>query len=87
MKNRQDRRVRDVDETGVEKRSLFFIKLRRPPRSTQSGSSAASDVYEGQHGGALAKGGWGGSPDWVVTHYHRHLGENEAHRRALLAAR
>ena len=27
---------------------VFFLKIRRPPRSTQSGSSAASDVYKRQ---------------------------------------
>ncbi len=27
---------------------FFFLMIRRPPRSTQSRSSAASDVYEGQ---------------------------------------
>src|SRR5428012_1273 len=27
---------------------LFFLMLRRPPRSTQSRSSAASDVYKSQ---------------------------------------
>ena len=29
-------------------RFLFFLMIRRPPRSTQSSSSAASDVYKGQ---------------------------------------
>eukprot|EP00657_Telonema_sp_P-1_P008063 TRINITY_DN28611_c0_g1_i1.p1 TRINITY_DN28611_c0_g1~~TRINITY_DN28611_c0_g1_i1.p1 ORF type:complete len:110 (+),score=57.72 TRINITY_DN28611_c0_g1_i1:1-330(+) len=28
--------------------SLFFLMIRRPPRSTQSRSSAASDVYKRQ---------------------------------------
>ncbi len=27
---------------------FFFLMMRRPPRSTQSGSSAASDVYNRQ---------------------------------------
>ena len=27
---------------------FFFLMIRRPPRSTQSGSSAASDVYKRQ---------------------------------------
>ncbi len=27
---------------------FFFLMIRRPPRSTQSGSSAASDVYKGR---------------------------------------
>ncbi len=27
---------------------FFFVMIRRPPRSTQGGSSAASDVYRGQ---------------------------------------
>ncbi len=27
---------------------IFFLMVRRPPRSTQSSSSAASDVYNGQ---------------------------------------
>ena len=27
---------------------FFFLMIRRPPGSTQSGSSAASDVYKGQ---------------------------------------
>ena len=30
---------------------LFFLMRRRPPRSTQSRSSAASDVYKRQHQG------------------------------------
>ena len=31
---------------------FFFLMIRRPPRSTQSRSSAASDVYkrQGEHG-------------------------------------
>ena len=29
-------------------RSIFFLMIRRPPRSTQSRSSAASDVYKRQ---------------------------------------
>ena len=29
---------------------FFFLMIRRPPRSTQSRSSAASDVYKRQHG-------------------------------------
>src|SRR5450756_2805451 len=28
---------------------FFFLMIRRPPRSTQSRSSAASDVYKRQH--------------------------------------
>ena len=28
--------------------SIFFLMIRRPPRSTQSRSSAASDVYKRQ---------------------------------------
>ena len=28
---------------------VFFLMIRRPPRSTQSRSSAASDVYKRQH--------------------------------------
>ena len=28
---------------------VFFLMMRRPPRSTQSRSSAASDVYKRQH--------------------------------------
>ena len=31
--------------------SVFFLMIRRPPRSTQSRSSAASDVYKRQDGG------------------------------------
>ena len=30
---------------------LFFLMIRRPPRSTQSRSSAASDVYKRQSSG------------------------------------
>eukprot|EP00831_Metopus_contortus_P068491 TRINITY_DN61252_c0_g1_i1.p2 TRINITY_DN61252_c0_g1~~TRINITY_DN61252_c0_g1_i1.p2 ORF type:complete len:102 (-),score=29.14 TRINITY_DN61252_c0_g1_i1:107-412(-) len=30
--------------------SFFFLMRRRPPRSTQGVSSAASDVYKRQHG-------------------------------------
>ena len=29
-------------------RVVFFLMIRRPPRSTQSSSSAASDVYKRQ---------------------------------------
>ncbi len=32
-------------ESGVD---VFFLMIRRPPRSTQGRSSAASDVYKGQ---------------------------------------
>ncbi len=32
---------------------VFFLMIRRPPRSTQSRSSAASDVYQGQLLGLL----------------------------------
>ncbi len=32
---------------------FFFLMIRRPPRSTQSRSSAASDVYKRQVAGAL----------------------------------
>ncbi len=32
------------DSRGLE--AFFFLMLRRAPRSTQSGSSAASDVYK-----------------------------------------
>src|SRR5450756_3155613 len=35
---------------------FFFLMLRRPPRSTQSRSSAASDVYKRQVLGALKTG-------------------------------
>src|SRR5450756_3218049 len=35
--------------------------IRRPPRSTQSRSSAASDVYKRQHWGVLAAGTFSGS--------------------------
>ena len=34
---------------------FFFLMIRRPPRSTQSRSSAASDVYKRQ---VLAANGW-----------------------------
>mgnify|MGYP003381491729 CR=1 FL=1 len=30
--------------------SVFFLMIRRPPRSTLDRSSAASDVYKRQHG-------------------------------------
>ena len=34
---------------------MFFLRLRRPPRSTQSRSSAASDVYKRQVLGAQTR--------------------------------
>eukprot|EP01015_Nassula_variabilis_P025442 TRINITY_DN4976_c0_g1_i9.p2 TRINITY_DN4976_c0_g1~~TRINITY_DN4976_c0_g1_i9.p2 ORF type:complete len:112 (-),score=35.99 TRINITY_DN4976_c0_g1_i9:183-518(-) len=34
---------------------FFFLMIRRPPRSTQSRSSAASDVYKRQTWGQLRK--------------------------------
>src|SRR5428012_19639 len=35
---------------------FFFLMIRRPPRSTQSRSSAASDVYKRQHVDGLPGG-------------------------------
>ncbi len=35
---------------GVEKKDFIFLKIGRPPGSTQGGSSAASEVYKGQVG-------------------------------------
>ena len=36
--------------------SFFFLMIRRPPRSTQSRSSAASDVYKRQDMGIINDG-------------------------------
>ena len=40
----------------VDLRSVFCLMIRRPPRSTQSRSSAASDVYKRQ---VIGQGGYG----------------------------
>ncbi len=37
--------VRKVVRFGDHRAGIFFLMIRRPPRSTQSRSSAASDVY------------------------------------------
>ncbi len=44
---------RDLKEMRSRKSQMciFFLMIRRPPSSTQSGSSAASDVDERQHVG------------------------------------
>ena len=34
---------------------FFFLRIRRPPRSTLDRSSAASDVYKRQEGHAVAR--------------------------------
>ena len=47
---------------------FFFLRIRRPPRSTQSRSSAASDVYKRQGQGALDQ----------FPRVHRGLGERAA---------
>ena len=39
---------------------FFFLMIRRPPRSTQSRSSAASDVYKRQGDGCANSAGPGG---------------------------
>ena len=38
---------------------FFFLMIRRPPRSTQSRSSAASDVYKRQGEGGVRRAGGG----------------------------
>ncbi len=54
-----------VDECDIDVLCFFFLIIRRPPRSTQCRSSAASDVYKGQaaesrsHGGKAAEAGGG----------------------------
>ncbi len=45
--------VRGGEETGalfLYNKRHFFLMIRQPPRSTQSGSSAASDVYKRERG-------------------------------------
>ena len=48
---------------------FFFLRMRRPPRSTQSRSSAASDVYKRQNMGScyLREG----SARTAIAHYQR----------------
>ena len=48
---------------------FFFLMIRRPPRSTQSRSSAASDVYKRQHVAPAdgSGGGVGGSDPPYLT--------------------
>ena len=47
---------------------FFFLMIRRPPRSTQSRSSAASDVYKRQvEGGVVDRAGTFGDP---ARHHH-----------------
>ena len=38
----------DIDGYDTGSKVVFFLMIRRPPRSTQSRSSAASDVYKRQ---------------------------------------
>ena len=46
--------------------SFFFLMIRRPPRSTQSRSSAASDVYKRQdYGGRTDRSGGLESPTYA----------------------
>ena len=53
-----DQRLRSKEGCGT----VFFLMIRRPPRSTQSRSSAASDVYKRQVGGGEAhRAGFAGS--------------------------
>ena len=42
---------------------IFFLRIRRPPRSTQSRSSAASDVYKRQVAKQGRCGAGGEEPD------------------------
>src|SRR5428012_22670 len=52
--------------------SFFFLMIRRPPRSTQSRSSAASDVYKRQRPGrswpARQSGCWERRPRLSLIH-------------------
>ncbi|CZR75304.1 molybdenum ABC transporter ATP-binding protein [Clostridium difficile BI1] [Clostridioides difficile] len=45
---RDKRKVEENGGGGEELNYFFFLMRRRPPRSTQSRSSAASDVYKRQ---------------------------------------
>ena len=47
-RRRQARRSRE-NEKEATLGCYFFLMIRRPPRSTPLYSSAASDVYKGQH--------------------------------------
>src|SRR5659263_351731 len=46
---------------------FFFLMIRRPPRSTQSRSSAASDVYKRQGGRGSVRGSPCGEPARLRT--------------------
>ena len=51
---------------------IFFLMIRRPPRSTLDRSSAASDVYKRQdHGLVSARGERVGQPQFEVRERHR----------------
>src|SRR5665809_30902 len=57
---------------------FFFLMIRRPPRSTQSRSSAASDVYKRQLRGCL-RGGCVGRRPGRAHRVHRHESDQPRH--------
>eukprot|EP00657_Telonema_sp_P-1_P002846 TRINITY_DN1660_c0_g1_i1.p1 TRINITY_DN1660_c0_g1~~TRINITY_DN1660_c0_g1_i1.p1 ORF type:complete len:111 (-),score=56.84 TRINITY_DN1660_c0_g1_i1:154-486(-) len=46
--------------------NVFFLMIRRPPRSTQSRSSAASDVYKRQRTSRVRRSGLAGETEPTV---------------------
>ena len=56
---------------GVVLGYFFFLMIRRPPRSTQSRSSAASDVYKRQHPKCMA-GDPGTDKEWLNLAFDSH---------------
>ena len=59
---------------------LLFIKMRRPPRSTQSRSSAASDVYKRQdrnHNLVRSRQDAGDEPEYVQKGQHQNDREKQ----------
>ena len=54
-------------ERHVSLRGFFFLMIRRPPRSTQSRSSAASDVYKRQFLMSATTSGTLSASTWLIS--------------------